>query len=53
MKSNKTYQSTKATRRELMKQAGSFDGRFAPKVVQDKRKQSNKRACRTSVSVSW
>jgi len=32
--------------RERRKEAGYFDGRFAPRSVPDKKKQASKKACR-------
>lgn len=35
-----------AKERERRKEAGYFDGRFAPKSIPDKKKKESKRACR-------
>lgn len=35
-----------AVERERRKEAGYFDGRFAPRTVPDKKKQANKNSCR-------
>lgn len=36
----------KKARREMAVLGGAYDGRFAPKVVLNKKKQASKRACR-------
>jgi hypothetical protein len=35
--------------REMLKSVGYFDGRFAPKKFSDKKKEENKKRCRTSI----
>lgn len=39
----------RSVRREVAKESGYYDGRNAPRVTTDKRKQASKRACRGSV----
>lgn len=36
----------KANVHNEMKAAGAYDGRYRPKVVQDKKKNASKKACR-------
>jgi hypothetical protein len=36
----------KKTRREMAVLHGAYDGRFAPKVVKNKKKEASKKACR-------
>jgi hypothetical protein len=38
-------------KRGIMLTQGAYDGRFAPKVVNNKKKQASKDACRVKVSV--
>ena len=42
----KIRQLVKGSIRKRRIDAGAFDGRFAPKVIQDKKKKANKNACR-------
>lgn len=41
-----------AVRRELAKEAGYYDGRNAPRVYEDRRKQASKDACRKKDRIS-
>jgi hypothetical protein len=36
----------KKARREIAVLQGAYDGRFAPKVVKNKKKEASKKACR-------
>lgn len=45
-KKNQIAQAMKKARRELAVQHGAYDGRFAPKVIVNKKKEHNKNACR-------
>jgi hypothetical protein len=33
-------------KRDLMLKQGAYDGRFKPKIVKNKKKEANKKACR-------
>lgn len=45
-KKNTTAQAIKSARRKLAVQHGAYDGRFAPKVIVNKKKEDSKNACR-------
>ncbi|MCO5231848.1 MAG: hypothetical protein M9958_11925 [Chitinophagales bacterium] len=49
MKSKKhsSIKAVKKARREMAIQQGAYDGRFAPKVLKNKKKESSKKSCRT------
>ncbi len=38
--------------RDMLKKSGFYDGRFAPKIFTDKKKESKKRECRKQISFS-
>lgn len=45
-KKNSLQKAMKKARRELAVLHGAYDGRFAPKVILNKKKEQNKNACR-------
>jgi hypothetical protein len=44
---NKLFNMAKASERDNRKEAGYFDGRFAPKQFVDRKKEANRTECRT------
>lgn len=45
-KKNSLVKAIKKARREIAVLQGAYDGRFAPKVVKNKKKEASKKACR-------
>lgn len=45
-KKNSLTQAIKKARRDVAISQGAYDGRFAPKVVKNKKKEASKKACR-------
>lgn len=45
-KKNSLQKAVKKARRELAVFHGAYDGRFAPKIILNKKKEKNKNACR-------
>ncbi len=45
-KKNSLQKAVKKARRELAVLHGAYDGRFAPKIIINKKKEHNKNACR-------
>jgi hypothetical protein len=45
-KKNSLIKAIKKARREIAVLQGAYDGRFAPKVVKNKKKEASKKACR-------
>lgn len=44
---NKLFNMAQASERDNRKDAGYFDGRFAPKQFVDRKKEANRKECRT------
>jgi hypothetical protein len=45
-KKSSLVKAIKKARREIAVLQGAYDGRFAPKVVKNKKKEASKKACR-------
>lgn len=51
MKNKRLHKSIKAEQRINAMNAGFYDGRFATKSVEDKKRKANKYACRKKVNI--